>query len=896
MALARPLDPRNVLGGVTCPELAISLRQPQTMAAPGRTLYSFYQRTGNLLEQSINRLAHRLGLGPLALQERIEQLFDSEGDSESMFKQESTLQALRSGQAVPRRVRKYCGELLRFALPSKSACTQLDCFKVIVALSTQHPGLRRVFFDALQHGHHERLTRGALLLIWRRRDAFGSLDDFAAASTFAAECITETCVSAIVETEQPPWLVDSMVAASALTAVERLLVASNCGRSSEFPSRLAIRYLAGVAACSFFWNQEGPLFVTVVLKLFRAARDLVRDLGVQELEGPARSPALSEDAEGVDLLCHSILVGVRDLRGSQRAVLISQPDFSQLVVLTRYPRAAVILPLSWKLSNSVELQALLPSRFTFRSVKTLFLETTPSLTRPHDTHDRLAENAAAVDSNSSFFSSTPSLSFSDRSLTERTGVDSSNQSMSEMTFDSSESVSTSGQITPLGLDLAPLGVGTDGTNALDVDSASTTTTLADGTILFYPGHSAFQENHCIYYFEHVRKMQFIFGGNSITNATCSMLLAAPRGPIINAICALASLHYTRMRVSHGLEAPNPNPGKTPARYSYDEAYFQLHNAKQVRGTFEESDALAALHLVWFSQLSGGVKDWEPVLSVARAWLAQQTNFLASDNPSLVFKSLPSSTQVIIQLTLWLDIFSSLAVMRPPKYFALTKRLFESDDIRMDTITGCPQHVLLGIAEVSALSHWKAEQKVKGALRHRDLDLRREEIVQRLKSVKIKRMPVLADALDILPLHPTLAQSGSELMDAPPPATETRHLVAKIFTETAYLYLHTVMGDSNPYIPETRSSVTVIVEGLQQLPCSEVDRALVFPICLAGCMTDEPNLREFLKGRLLAHEESVGSLMQARLLMEAVWMKRTFHRSTVNWRETMKELGLNLLLV
>lgn len=143
-------------------------------------------------------------------------------------------------------------------------------------------------------------------------------------------------------------------------------------------------------------------------------------------------------------------------------------------------------------------------------------------------------------------------------------------------------------------------------------------------------------------------------------------------------------------------------------------------------------------------------------------------------------------------------------MRPPKYLALYKRLFgdlagwhvQSGEIRMDALTGCPEEVLLGIAEVSELSHWKAAEKRKGSLSNRDLIRRGDEIEQRLRKAS-SAAPACAE-VDTTPLHPTLAQSESEAVDAAPyPSSETRQLVAKIFSETVLLYLHTVLSDSNP---------------------------------------------------------------------------------------------------
>jgi hypothetical protein len=62
------------------------------------------------------------------------------------------------------------------------------------------------------------------------------------------------------------------------------------------------------------------------------------------------------------------------------------------------------------------------------------------------------------------------------------------------------------------------------------------------------------------------------------------------------------------------------------------------------------------------------------------------------------------------------------------------------------------------------------------------------------------------------------------------------------------------------------------------------------------MTDDSSWRELFKGRLQALDESLGNLLRTRLLMEAVWQKRDVSGVTVDWRETMRDRGLNLLLV
>jgi hypothetical protein len=121
----------------------------------------------------------------------------------------------------------------------------------------------------------------------------------------------------------------------------------------------------------------------------------------------------------------------------------------------------------------------------------------------------------------------------------------------------------------------------------------------------------------------------------------------PRGAVSNAVCALASLHFTRMRVAQGLEAPDPHPEHSNATYFHNEASFQLDTAKQLRGRYSESDAIAALHLVSFTQLAGGTKDWQPAFSVVAEWLSQ-TGLPASDDPAMNLRAMSPIAQLVVR--------------------------------------------------------------------------------------------------------------------------------------------------------------------------------------------------------------------------------------------------------
>lgn len=254
-------------------------------------------------------------------------------------------------------------------------------------------------------------------------------------------------------------------------------------------------------------------------------------------------------------------------------------------------------------------------------------------------------------------------------------------------------------------------------------------------------------------------------------------------------------------------------------------------------------------------------------------------------------------------------------MRPPKFLSLYEKflgpqnVFWSSDndfgtsFGMETLTGCPDEALLGIAQVSTLASWKAQEQRKGSLRVRELVRRGDEIEQRLH----QRASDPMNFREQIPLHPDLLRGAEDFGNALP-STETLNTLASIYRESVVLYLSTVLDDASPglcnftvevllltkfpAVPDISSSVDNIVSLLQQLQPSPLDQAVTFPICLAGCMTNDSIQRDFLKGRLHSQDESIGNLMRIRLLMESVWQRRdtTGH---ADWRETVGERGLNI---
>jgi C6 transcription factor Pro1 len=98
------------------------------------------------------------------------------------------------------------------------------------------------------------------------------------------------------------------------------------------------------------------------------------------------------------------------------------------------------------------------------------------------------------------------------------------------------------------------------------------------------------------------------------------------------------------------------------------------------------------------------------------------------------------------------------------------------------------------------------------------------------------------------------------------------------------------------VPEIKDGVNATMQALNKLALSEVDRGLVFPICVAGCLADVREQRLFFKQRLEAQDTSLGNLAHTRRLMEVVWRKRDTLGGVVDWRDPMSHIGVELLVI
>ncbi|KAI6168128.1 fungal-specific transcription factor domain-containing protein [Pisolithus thermaeus] len=416
-----------------------------------------------------------------------------------------------------------------------------------------------------------------------------------------------------------------------------------------------------------------------------------------------------------------------------------------------------------------------------------------------------------------------------------------------------------------------------------------------------------QVEHVLYYFERVCRIQFPFASTAAESITYSLVKQSPHGPLTNALCALASLHDACIRAAGGIESSTADNSQAFA--FYDNAHAQLRHNSQ--GILTEMDANAALHLLSFSMFSGGSTEWQPMLDIVNEWFLR-TGITAHDNPKLAIVNMSSAARLALKSTMWLDVISTVTLLGVPRYLQFYRRLYlggggfwaasgrytlEELDTRVESLTACPDEIMLGIAEISSLECWKVQEMRKGTLSMREL-IRRVDILER--HLRIDCEPACALEADQTRLHPGSAMGGDPTATGLPrtasPADVARQLVAKIFRETALVYLHTVLNGSYPGVPEIIQSVDVIVQLLRQLPVSIMDRGLMFPIYLAGCLTDDAVQRDVLRTRLLGIQDGFRNVHQTVQVLETVWHRRDSRGGAVEWRDLLQVQGRHRLLL
>ena len=217
----------------------------------------------------------------------------------------------------------------------------------------------------------------------------------------------------------------------------------------------------------------------------------------------------------------------------------------------------------------------------------------------------------------------------------------------------------------------------------------------------------------------------------------------------------------------------------------------------------------------------------PTLQIAQDWLAS-TGILTEENPRLFVANMTNGSAYAAKATMvrfscshglswrmaktylctlqWLDIFSSITLMQPPRFMELYHRIFNGKTAfgagqfgsLFESFTGFPDELLYAIAQTSELAFWKSQESLKGTLSTRELIRRGDAIERGIRQIQETTATSSGLPLDfglIAELSPLM--NGDSNSESPFLNDDTRRGVRGLFIESALLYLHSTLSDPNP---------------------------------------------------------------------------------------------------
>ncbi|KAG2368019.1 fungal-specific transcription factor domain-containing protein [Suillus spraguei] len=371
-----------------------------------------------------------------------------------------------------------------------------------------------------------------------------------------------------------------------------------------------------------------------------------------------------------------------------------------------------------------------------------------------------------------------------------------------------------------------------------------------------------------HYMDHVLRIQYLHADGSIDRPIWTLIHSSDSAR--EAACLLADFHRRSTQLQGAVSYAAP---------ADHDVYTRIQSASVTEG-----DALASLCMVSYFLFSGGQGRWQAFLDSACEFSlgVLQRNHVASN---WALKLCSDSMRFIIKTSMWFDVLASATLIRRPKFLEVIRSLYgttsAADDreveLSMMGVMGCENRIVLALAEIADLAYWKDECVRAGRLSVPELVRRGQEIETILKSIND---PGRLHGLDAEKLR-------------------RRRLTSDVFRASALVYLHSVISGDHPQCPEIMSNIAETVECLKRAEdvstARHVVRSVVFSICICGCLTDDPQYRNYFIRRLMEQqtETVVGNCSGVAQLMRRVWNSRE-RGEPVDWRVVMQHSQMLLV--
>lgn len=97
-------------------------------------------------------------------------------------------------------------------------------------------------------------------------------------------------------------------------------------------------------------------------------------------------------------------------------------------------------------------------------------------------------------------------------------------------------------------------------------------------------------------------------------------------------------------------------------------------------------------------------------------------------------------------------------------------------------------------------------------------------------------------------------------------------VTSAFRAAAHVYLEATISGCNPHAANVARATDEAIVVLKQIPPSDADRSLIWPLCVVGCMASRRMDQEYMARRfeLLDGRDKLGNGARAEELMKHIW--------------------------
>lgn len=240
----------------------------------------------------------------------------------------------------------------------------------------------------------------------------------------------------------------------------------------------------------------------------------------------------------------------------------------------------------------------------------------------------------------------------------------------------------------------------------------------------------------------------------------------------------------------------------------------------------------------------------------------------ADQSALVF---------FVSLLLFVDVVASTTLGKSPSLQPYHDSLLKPREdgkcsLRLESVIGCQNWVLVCVGEISGLCGWKSEAKQNGTFSVVDLVKRAEcishALEKGLESLNTRAFSPNPDGTTTSRLEAYYTRHDKGIDNAST-ATATR-----AWAHAAELYLAVTLSGWQTNSAEVQESVEKVLHLLQTIESPAQLRSLSWPLCVAGCLAlpgQEQDFRVIVRD--MGELRDFGTLAHAMRIMEAVWASR-----------------------